>query len=331
MPPRERCCWCIPFRLATFLGGLLLSAIGAAGCYFYFTNNDLPNRPITVGTLSANRRFVKAFEAFYVLSLLTQFAFIVWALIWCKQNQTPFDTVCNAYKDGLVDLPVPGFASDWSCQKIFTAGILTIGVGGIIWLGFNFYMTNRVIQYARELFAEKANRYKVLSEAATKELDREQQIPLNYTNVGRSMNEQEGPRGSHLQQPSYRDEIEYKDPRGADSYQDSHTAAAAAAGFGSFGHDMPQQYQNQHQPPVAPGFNHRDSTQGLDLINPGYGEQETVSGANATEAAPSALYHAQGSGQSFVHASTNKIVSPFEDDEPVAQTAPTQPDGTMKP
>lgn len=90
-----------------------------------------------ISALSANRRLVKAFEAFYVLSLLTQFALIVWALIWCKQNQIPYDTVCNASKDGLVQLPVPWFASEWPCEKIFKAGILTIGVGGIIWLGFN--------------------------------------------------------------------------------------------------------------------------------------------------------------------------------------------------
>lgn len=187
-------------------------------------------------------------------------------------------------------------------------------------------MTNRVIRYARELFEEKADRYKVLSEAAAKELDREQQIPLNYTNVGRSMNDQDSPHGNQTQQPSYRDEIEYKDPRGVDTYQ-SH---AAAAGFGSFGHDLPQHHQSQPQPQpqpqhaIAPGFRHRDSAQGVDLVNPGYGEQETISVANNTETASSTRYHAQGSGQSFVHASTNQIPSPFEDDEPAAQVTPSQ-------
>lgn len=90
-----------------------------------------------ISALSANRRFVKAFEAFYVLSLLTQFGLVIWALIWCKQNQSAFDQVCTASKEGVYDLPVPGFASDWTCQKIFMAGILTIGIGGILWIGFN--------------------------------------------------------------------------------------------------------------------------------------------------------------------------------------------------
>ncbi|KAG0369843.1 hypothetical protein BGZ54_008671 [Gamsiella multidivaricata] len=367
MHRRERCCGCIPFRLATFLGALLLGAFGAAGTYLYFTNSDLPKRAISVGgisvsplasgqalwyyvaavsvlaaavglfgmvsALAASRRFVKAFEAFYVLSLMTQFALIIWALIWCKQNQTQFDTVCTASKDGNVDIPLPGFVSDWSCQKIFTAGILTIGVGGIIWIAFNFYMTNRVIHYARELFAEKANRYKVLGEAATKELDREQQIPLNYTNVGSSMNDREGYQSNHPQQPSYRDEIEYKDPRGADAFQQSR--AAAAAGFGAYGHDLGQ---HQHQQPVARGFSHRDSAQGLDLVNPYYGEHDTIPGPTNVDptpiqpsVAPAAPFVAQGPGQSFVHASTNKIPSPFDEDEPVAPAAPPIMDGIKVP
>ncbi|KAF9182868.1 hypothetical protein BGZ51_004383 [Haplosporangium sp. Z 767] len=227
---------------ATFLGGLLLGSFGAAGCYLYFTNADLPKQSITVGgveltpltssgplwyyvaavsvlaavvgvfgmisALAANRRMVKAFEAFYVLSLLTQFALVAWALIWCRQKQTDFTLVCDASKEGQISLPIPGFASEWSCRKLFTATILTIAIGSVIWITFNFFMTNRVIHYARELFAEKANRYKVLGEVATRELDREQQIPLNYTNVRGS--DQEGyHNNSHLPQPSYRDEIEY--------------------------------------------------------------------------------------------------------------------------
>ncbi|KAG0198245.1 hypothetical protein BGX28_008310 [Mortierella sp. GBA30] len=276
--------------------------------------------------LAANRRLVKAFEAFYVLSLLTQFGLIAWALIWCKQRQTDFDTVCSASKDGLVRLPVPWFASSWDCQKIFTVAMITIAVGGVIWIGFNFYLTNRVIHYARELFAEKANRYKVLGEAAAKELDREQQIPLNYTNVHRP-NEQEGFQNSHTEQPSYRDEIEYKNPRGDDDYQ--HSRAAAAAGFASYGQGVaPEPYQQQHQHPVAPGFAHRDSAQGLDLVNPYYAEQETIAAPHIAMETPqtqmhasSAPYVAQGSGQSFVHTSTNKIASPFDDDEPVVPVA----------
>ncbi|KAK3809956.1 MAG: hypothetical protein J3Q66DRAFT_61509 [Benniella sp.] len=318
-----------------------------------------------ISALSANRRLVKAFEAFYVLSLLTQFGLVIWALIWCKQKQTAFDQVCTASKEGLYDLPVPAFASDWSCQKIFTAGILTIGIGGIIWIGFNFYMTNRVIRYARELFEEKANRYKVISEAAAKELDREQQIPLNYTNIGRSGEAQDDPRSAPNQQASFRDEIEYKDPA-ADAYQHSRVAPA---GFGSYGHDLPQQHQSHHQQhqqmqqhPIAPGFNPRDSTQGIDLVNPNYGEQDIITVASPSDpvppsisyqhqgvghsepappsapyqqqgpghsepAPPSAPYQQQGAGQSFVHTSTKQIISPFEEDEPVAQaTSPKQGD-----
>lgn len=372
MPQRDKCCWCIPFRVATFIGGLLLGVFGAGGSYFYFTNTDLPKRsfevagitlsPFTSGqplwyffaavnvlaavvglfgmvsALSANRRMVKAFEAFYVLSLLTQCGLIAWSLIYCKQRQTDFDTACNASKDNLIQLPIPGFASDWDCQKTFTMIIVTIAVGGVLWILFNFYMTNRVIHYARELFAEKANRYKVLGEAAVKELDREQQIPLNYTNVGgnnnKGMNDQEGFQNSHTQQPSYRDEIEYKTPQNED-YQHSR---AAAAGFGSYDQGVPDHYQQQHQHPVAPGFNPRDSTQGLDLVNPYYAEQETMPapmGVETTQAhmySSTAPYLAQGTSQSFVHATTNKIPSPFDDDdEPVAAVAPMPHDDVKVP
>ncbi|KAG0212030.1 hypothetical protein BGX33_003917 [Mortierella sp. NVP41] len=357
-------------------------AFGGAGTYIYFTNQDLPKRTFTfegvsvtplesgqalwyyvaavsvlaaaVGAfgmfsaLMANRRAVKTFEAFYVLSLLTQFALTAWALVWCKQNQTHFDTICNASKSGLVRLPLPWFADDWTCQKIFTAAIITIGVGGVIWIGINFYMTNRVIHYARELFKDRADRYKVLGEAATKELDREQQIPLNYTNVGhRSMNDDEPPaaaefQNSHAQQqPSYRDEIEYKDHQGNNGFQ---YPRAGAAGFGAFDqggvpqHQLQQsyhsqEYQHQQQPPVAPGFNHRDST--LDLFNPNpyhNGEQEhipvpattsasagsssSVSFVRPPPAAAAAVAPlAPGSGQSFTHTSAAKIASPFDDDD----------------
>ena len=88
--------------------------------------------------LAANRPAVKAFEAFYVLSLLTQFALIVWALIWCKQNQPDFDLVCNASQSGEINIGfIPSFASSWSCQKIFTVGIIVLGVGGFVWLALN--------------------------------------------------------------------------------------------------------------------------------------------------------------------------------------------------
>ncbi|KAK3810609.1 MAG: hypothetical protein JOS17DRAFT_502508 [Linnemannia elongata] len=369
-----KCCFCIPLRLATFLGALLIGAFGGAGSYLFFFNQDLPQRtytfegvsmtPLTSGqalwyyaaavsvlaaavgllgmlsALLANRRMVKTFEAFYVLSLLTQFALTAWALIWCKQNQGQFDTICTANKSGLVSLPLPSFMNDWDCQKIFMAIILTIGIGGLVWIFFNFYMTNRVIHYARELFADRADRYKVLGEAATKELDREQQIPLNYTNVGRSMPaEDEGDtfQNSHPQQPSYRDEIEYKDPRGNNDFQ---YPRAAAAGFGAFDqgtvpqHQLQQSYHAQ-QPPAAPGFNYRDSTQ--DLFNPYHnqGDQEhiptppapaPVSSSSSSAAAfaipppptSSSSAAAPVGGQSFTHASTAKIASPFDDDDDVA-------------
>ncbi|KAF9118640.1 hypothetical protein BGW39_000981 [Mortierella sp. 14UC] len=298
-----------------------------------------------VSALLANRRMVKTFEAFYVLSLLTQFALTAWALIWCKRNQSQFDTICNASKSGLVSLPLPSFMNDWTCQKIFMALILTIGIGGLVWIFFNFYMTNRVIHYARELFADRADRYKVLGEAATKELDREQQIPLNYTNVGRSMpaeEEGEGFQNSHAQQPSYRDEIEYKDPRGNSSFQYPRTAAA---GFGAFDqaavpqHQLQQSYHTQ-QPPAAPGFNYRDSTQ--DLFNPYHsqGDEHIPVPPPANSASPSSSAAAfaaipppppgptspssanpsfsSATGQSFTHTSTAKIASPFDDDEPAS-------------
>ncbi|KAG0062291.1 hypothetical protein BGZ90_003166 [Linnemannia elongata] len=354
-----KCCFCIPLRLATFLGALIIGAFGGAGSYLFFTNQDLPQRtytfegvsvtPLTSGqalwyyfaavsvlaaavgllgmlsALLANRRMVKTFEAFYVLSLLTQFALTAWALIWCKQNQSQFDTICTANKSGFVSLPLPSFVNDWDCQKIFMAIILTIGIGGVVWIFFNFYMTNRVIHYARELFADRADRYK---------------IPLNYTNVGRSMPaEEEGEtfQNTHPQQPSYRDEIEYKDPRGNSNFQYPH---AAAAGFGAFDqgampqHQLQQSYHAQ-QPPVAPGFNHRDSTQ--DLFNPYYnqGEQEhiptppapaPVSSSSSSAAAfaipppptSSSSAAAPAGGQSFTHTSTAKIASPFDDDDDVA-------------
>ncbi|KAF9172952.1 hypothetical protein BGX20_004486 [Mortierella sp. AD010] len=362
-----------------------LEAVGGAGSYFFFTNKDLPNRTINIedvtleplasgkaiwyyvaavsvfaaavglfgiiAALTANRRTVKAFEALYFFSLISQLALIIWGLIWCKQNQTEFDTMCDASKNGLVDLPIPSFASSWTCQKIYMAGMLTIGIGGFIWIAFNFYMTNRVIHYARELFNDKANRYKVLGEAAVKELDREQQIPLNYTNVGTNRDDQEYPNNT-FHQPSYRDEIEYKDPRSDDSY---HQPRASVGGFGSYG----QEFQQNLQHPVAPGFNHRDSAMGLDLVNPYHGEQDIYptpiameniphpsvpylpqgSGQSANayhgdqnvyhvpiatenilsqDPHPSAPNHPQGSGQSFVHTSTSKIVSPFDDDDSVS-------------
>ncbi|KAG0297828.1 hypothetical protein BGZ97_004216 [Linnemannia gamsii] len=374
----SKCCFCLPLRLATFLGALLIGAFGGAGSYLFFTNQDLPQRTFTfegvsvtpltsgqalwyyvaavsvlaaavgllgmVSALVANRRMVKTFEAFYVLSLLTQFALTAWALVWCKQNQSQFDTICNANKSGLVSLPLPSFMNDWTCQKIFMAIILTIGIGGLIWIFFNFYMTNRVIHYARELFADRADRYKVLGEAATKELDREQQIPLNYTNVGRSMPEEEGEgfQNAHPQQPSYRDEIEYKDPRGNQNFQ---YPRAAAAGFGAFDqgadpqHQLQQSYHAQ-QPHPAPGFNYRDSAQ--DLFNPyhNHGEQEHIptppapapassssSSAAAFAAIPppptsssSSSALAPAGGQSFTHASTAKIASPFDDDDDLVDT-----------
>ncbi|KAG0277028.1 hypothetical protein BGZ95_006651 [Linnemannia exigua] len=300
-----------------------------------------------ISALMASRRMVKTFEAFYVLSLLTQFALTAWALIWCKQNQSQFDTICSASKSGLVSLPLPSFMNDWTCQKIFMTLILTIGIGGLVWIFFNFYLTNRVIHYARELFSDRADRYKVLGEAATKELDREQQIPLNYTNVGRSMpaeEDREGFQNSHAQQPSYRDEIEYKDPRGNNNFQ---VPRAAAAGFGAFDqaavpqHQFQQSYHAQ-QPPAAPGFNYRDSAQ--DLFNPyhSHGEQEHIpvpppANASASSSSSAAAFSAipppppgptspssvnasfsSATGQSFTHTSTAKIASPFDDDEPVA-------------
>lgn len=91
-----------------------------------------------VSALSANRRMVKAFEAFYVLSLMTQFALVAWLLIYFKSQQSTFDEVCSASKTGAISLPlVPSFASDWSCQKLFTAAVLTMGIGGLIWIAFN--------------------------------------------------------------------------------------------------------------------------------------------------------------------------------------------------
>ncbi|KAF9437402.1 hypothetical protein BGZ76_000875 [Entomortierella beljakovae] len=328
-----------------------MAIVGGGGSYVFFTNRDLANRSIDVGgssmqplssghvlwyyvaavsvlaaavglfgmisALAANRRAVKAFEAFYFLALMTQLALIIWALIWCKQNQTEFDVICNASKDGQVQLPIPGFADNWTCQKIYMAGIITIGVGGILWVGFNFFMTNRVIHYARELFNERADRYKVLGEAAVKELDREQQIPLNYTNVGSTRNDAEY-NNNHFHQPSFRDEIEYKDPRSDDSYQFSRSTAAA--GVGSFG----QGVQLDSPRSVAPGFSHRSSIQGLDLVNPYHGEHDVYPGQMAMETIPTPIaqplpYTPQGAGQSFVHNSNNVIASPFGDEEPIAQ------------
>lgn len=91
-----------------------------------------------VSALSANRRMVKTFEAFYVLSLMTQFALVAWLVIYFKSRQSDFDSVCNASKDGLFSMPlVPSFASDWSCQKLFMAAVLTMGIGGLIWIAVN--------------------------------------------------------------------------------------------------------------------------------------------------------------------------------------------------
>ncbi|KFH71091.1 hypothetical protein MVEG_03937 [Podila verticillata NRRL 6337] len=352
---RTMCCWCIPLRVATFLGGLLLGAFGGAGCYLFFTHQDLPSQDYTiagmsiapfssalwyfvaavsvfaavvglggmVAALSANRRMVKAFEAFYVLSLMTQFALVAWLLIYFKGRQSDFDNVCNASKSGLYSMPlVPSFASDWSCQKLFMAAVLTMGIGGVIWIAFNFFMTNRVIHYARELFTDKANRYKVLGEAATKELDREQQIPLNYTNVGQN-NNNDNPNPDQLHnmhhnpQPSYRDEIEYKDPRFDDGYQHRN----ADVGFSPYGQSSAQfPQQDPYHPHIAPGFSHRDSQQGMDLVHPYYAEQNEhipqPPVASSSSAAP-VIVSGSGTGQSFTHASTNKIASPFDDDDEV--------------
>src|SRR5690554_6515957 len=100
-----------------------------------------------ISALAANRRMVKAFEAFYVLSLLTQFALVAWALIWFKQEQTDFTLVCDASKEGQIKLPIPGFATEWSCRKIFTATTLTIAIGSIIWITFNVSAQNRQEQW----------------------------------------------------------------------------------------------------------------------------------------------------------------------------------------
>ncbi|KAF9382037.1 hypothetical protein CPB97_007380 [Podila verticillata] len=360
---RTMCCWCIPLRAATFLGGLLLGAFGGAGCYLFFTHQDLPSQDFTiagmsiapfssalwyfvaavsvfaavvglcgmVAALSANRRMVKAFEAFYVLSLMTQFALVAWLLIYFKGRQSDFDNVCNASKNGLYSMPlVPSFASDWSCQKLFMAAVLTMGIGGLIWIAFNFFMTNRVIHYARELFTDKANRYKVLGEAATKELDREQQIPLNYTNVGQN-NNNDNPNPDQLHnmhhdpQPSYRDEIEYKDPRFDDGYQNR----SVNVGFSPYGQSSAQfPQQDPYHPHVAPGFNHRDSQQGMDLVNPYYAEQNEHIPQPPVASSPSAapvVVPGLGTGQSFTHASTNKITSPFDDDDEVPPPTTSEP------
>ncbi|KAF9897098.1 hypothetical protein BX616_006188, partial [Lobosporangium transversale] len=345
----------------TFIGGFLLAALGGVGTWLYFTNPDLPKRTFSVSgvtlsplesgqilwyyfagvsvlaaavglfgmfsALAANRKAVKAFEALYFLALMTQVAFVIWAMTWCRKNKSNFLTVCNASKDGLFDLPAPGFVSGWSCDNMFLALMLSLGFGNAIWLIFHIYMTNRVIHYARELFAEKANRYKVLGEAAVKELDREQQIPLNYTNIGGSSNDREPP------QPSYSDEIEYKNPRSDDYHQQSR---AAAAGFGSYGHDLPshqQQFHQGYQPythqPAAPGFSHRDSTQGLDLVNPYYDDGTIPAPPPPPVASSAPFVTVPGVGQSFVHGSTNKIPSPFDDDVPV--TTPPAPATAQSP
>ncbi|KAG0022619.1 hypothetical protein BGZ82_010962 [Podila clonocystis] len=263
---------------------------------------------------------VKAFEAFYVLSLMTQFALVAWSLIYFKSRQSDFDNVCNGSKTAGFSMPlVPSFASDWSCQKLFTAAVLTMGIGGLIWIAINFFMTNRVIHYARELFTDKANRYKVLGEAATKELDREQQIPLNYTNVGQN-NDNPKPNPDQLHnmhhnpQPSYRDEIEYKDPRFDDGYHNRD-----AVGFSPYGQSTAQFQQDPYQPHVVPGFNHRDSQQGMDLVNPYYADQNEhipKPPAASSSVAASVDVPGSGTGQSFTHASTSKIASPFDDDIP---------------
>ncbi|KAF9584754.1 hypothetical protein BGW38_005297 [Lunasporangiospora selenospora] len=251
-----------------------------------------------LSALLANRLAVKAFEAFYVLSLLTQLALIIWALIWFKQNQTQWDTGCSAAKTYNVNLSfIPSFASDWSCQKLFMAIVLTVAIGGVIWVGFNFYMTNRVIHYARELFAMRSDRYKVLSEAATKELDREQQIPLTDTSTA---TERDGYHNSRVPPTSYRDEIEYKDNHSSDPY-----SRAAAAGFGSY----PQaqiHFQPQNVPgrPPAPGFSHRDSTQGMDLMSP-YHDPSMVND-------PMSPYSSQPPSNAFAAAEPSNAYAPPE-------------------
>ncbi|KAF9209726.1 hypothetical protein BGZ49_001796 [Haplosporangium sp. Z 27] len=276
-----------------------------------------------IAALSANRKAVKAFEALYFFSLMTQFALIIWGLVWCTRNQSEFDTICNASKNGEVNLPIPGFASNWTCQKIYLAGILTISIGGVVWVAFNFYMTNRVIHYARELYSDKTSLYKVLDEVATKELDREQQVPLNYTNPGSSMADQEY-HESH--QPSYRDEIQYKDPRSGDSFQQPR-----ASGFGPYGQDLSNHHQ-QH--PIALGFGHRDSAQGLDLINPYHGEQDTFAMENipSQNSYAPASYLPPGSGPSFSNNPMSVQTSfPHQGAGPAFVNAPVGPSTAFSP
>ncbi|KAF9976469.1 hypothetical protein BGZ73_008537 [Actinomortierella ambigua] len=342
-------------------GGGWTRAFGGAGCYAYFFHQDLPDRTFTIGglpiqpfttgkplwyyfaavsvlgaatgvfgmiaTLLANRRMVKAFEAFYVLTLLTHAALVAWALIWFRQRQADFDTACSNARDMFW---LPAFADSWSCAEIYRAIAITIGVGGLIWFLFNFYLSNRVIQYARELFEERSSRnYKVIGEAASREMDREQQIPLAYTGAPGTNNDDSGRGGAFQHQPSYRDEIEYKNPRTSDV-----GAPAFNDGYGV------QDQSMTHNAHAVPAFNHRNSAQGLDLVNP-YHQDEyhlqqlqqqneyvpqppvtttTTMGESSTSilAAP---YEASGNagssstGQSFVHSKTNVIASPFDEDD----------------
>ncbi|KAG0052389.1 hypothetical protein BGZ83_002683, partial [Gryganskiella cystojenkinii] len=314
------------------VGGVVLTPFTSAHAIWYFVAAVSVLAAVVglfgmASALAANRTFVKTFEAFYVLSLFTQFALIIWALVWCKQNQSQFDLVCTASQSGQLEISwIPNFASSWSCQKIYTIAMVVLGVGGCIWLSFNFFMTNRVIHYARELFEQRENRYKILGEAATKELDREQQIPLNYTNVGGSTVDQEN---NQQHGTSYRDEIEYRNFNNADVYQHPRTSAAEYnAGFGQ-GFTAQQQhghypFQQQQPQQVAPGFSHRNSAHGLDLVNPYYGEHQDAvvpPGPVSMATTPHHLLHTSSSSftrkdteQSFTHTNANQISSPFEDD-----------------
>ncbi|KAG0241941.1 hypothetical protein BGW41_005106 [Actinomortierella wolfii] len=352
---RQYCCCCIPLRFGAFFGGFLLAAFGGAGCYAYFAHQDLPDRtfefsgvsiqPFTTGkplwyyfaavsvlgaatgvfgmfsALLANRRMVKAFEAFYVLTLLTHAALIAWTLIWFRQRQSDYDLACTNARSMLW---LPSFADDWSCATIYRAIAITIGVGGLIWFLFNFYLSNRVIQYARELFEERSSRnYKVLGEAASREMDREQQIPLAYTGAPSSNNDDVTRTGGFHHQPSYRDEIEYKNPR---------TSDVGAPGF-SDGYGV-QDTSMTHNAHAIPAFNHRTSAQGLDLVNPYHQDNDynmhhqneyipqppttvaTAVGEPSTSAGHGASISAGTvGGQSFVHSKTNVIASPFDDDD----------------
>ncbi|KAG0254761.1 hypothetical protein DFQ27_006633 [Actinomortierella ambigua] len=337
-------------------------AFGGAGCYAFFAHQDLriSIQPFTTGkalwyffaavsvlgaatgvfgmlaTLLANRRMVKAFEAFYVVTLLTHVALIAWALIWIRQRQSDFDMACTNAR-GMLWLPA--FADTWSCATIYRAIAITIGVGGLIWFLFNFYLSNRVIQYARELFEERSGRnYKVLGAAASREMDREQQIPLAYTGAPGTNSDDPARSGGFQHQPSYRDEIEYKNPRTSDV-----GSPAFNDGYGVQDASMP------HNAHAVPAFNHRNSTHGLDLVNPYHQDNDyhhlqqlqqqneyipqppittTTMGESSTSVAAASYgtssdnVGSSSGGQSFVHAKTNVIASPFDDDDYSAPPPP---------